>query len=535
MPPKQPYDYQEHIIRQSAMALHSGLNKVLVQAPTGAGKTVVFSFIAQRFILKSTQDVIIFVHRKELLTQTRKTIFETFGISAQPITAGMKHVPKARIYIAMIESAKNRMPSNLGLVMVDECFIAGTQVSGKNIEDIVVGDMVDSYNHSTGLIEKKTVLATSKKEINQELLLITFSCEQFVCTHDHPIFVEGKGYVPAKELQENDIAYGLNKLHPLQRGNKKRKFYSISLELESTFIQKKGKNFLHSLMQIFSLRKNALGKNDSEKSNDESRIITKNDGFIKEDWTQANYTRRQRKGNDCSSKNVTRGTWGRMVSRISSGYRWWVCTASLQNRHWVSREKNSNRSRWRDTRFGYSKKKRSAENGFINKQRVQSIEVYKQSDIGECERSSISNFVYNLEVEGNNNYFANNILVHNCHIASLHKAHTFAEGIRILGFSATPISANKKVPLNGIYQTLIPGPQISTLIARGKLCQNITIAPKNIVDRNKLAVKGGEFNETIMGQEFSKGKHVKNTLKYYRKLIDGKKNLNLQLQHISLN
>ena len=240
MPPKQPYDYQETIIKQSAQALYSGLNKVLVQAPTGAGKTVIFSFISYRFIQKSTQDVIIFVHRKELLKQTRDTIFEVFGISAQPITAGMKHVPKARIYIAMIESAKNRMPSNLGLAILDEC-----------------------------------------------------------------------------------------------------------------------------------------------------------------------------------------------------------------------------------------------------------------------------------------------------HQASLHKAHTFAEGIRILGFSATPISANKKVPLNGIYQTLIPGPQISTLIARGKLCQNITIAPKNIVDRNKLAVKGGEFNETIMGQEFSKGKHVKNTLKYYRKLIDGKKTLifNCNISH----
>jgi superfamily II DNA or RNA helicase len=227
----QPYLYQSQIIND---AIRSTLkhDTILVQAATGAGKTVMFSFIAHRFICKSIQDVIIYVDSEDLVKQTRTTIFNCFGISAQPILAGMRKVPKNRIYIAMINSVGKRMPSNIGLGIVDEC-----------------------------------------------------------------------------------------------------------------------------------------------------------------------------------------------------------------------------------------------------------------------------------------------------HIATLHKAHTFTEKVKIIGFTATPISANKKLPLKDIYQTIVVGPQIRELIKQGKLCQNITLAPKDVVDRNFLSVRGDDFDVKLMGTEFSKAKHVKNTLKYYEKLIKGKKTL----------
>jgi len=227
----QPYQYQSQLINDAIRATLKH-DTILIQAATGAGKTVMFSFIAHRFICKSIQDVIIYVDSEDLVKQTRNTIFNCFGISAQPILAGMRKVPKNRIYIAMINSVGKRMPSNIGLGIVDEC-----------------------------------------------------------------------------------------------------------------------------------------------------------------------------------------------------------------------------------------------------------------------------------------------------HIATLHKAHGFTEGVKIIGFTATPISADKKLPLKDIYQTICVGPQISELIKQGKLCQNLTIAPKDVVDRNELAIKGGDFDSTKMGGEFSKAKHVKNTLKYYEKFIKGKKTL----------
>lgn len=99
----------------------------------------------------------------------------------------------------------------------------------------------------------------------------------------------------------------------------------------------------------------------------------------------------------------------------------------------------------------------------------------------------------------------------------------------ILGFSATPIAADKKKPLNRLYKTIIPGPQVNELIALGRLfplqglCQNITRAPKDVVDRLSLTVKGGDFDAFNMGEKYRKPRYVNNTVKAYKKYSEGKK------------
>ena len=66
-------------------------------------------------------------------------------------------------------------------------------------------------------------------------------------------------------------------------------------------------------------------------------------------------------------------------------------------------------------------------------------------------------FVYNLEIEGLNNYFANGILVHNCHhstAASYRKIYDYFKPRLHLGFTATP-NRNDGVGLSAIYQDII--------------------------------------------------------------------------------
>lgn len=66
-------------------------------------------------------------------------------------------------------------------------------------------------------------------------------------------------------------------------------------------------------------------------------------------------------------------------------------------------------------------------------------------------------YVYNIEVEDNNNYFVDNILVHNCHHSA---AKTYKEIInyftpnKLLGFSATP-NRGDKVRLDNIFDEII--------------------------------------------------------------------------------
>ena len=117
--------YQEKAVNEVATKLADGKRKVVFQLATGGGKTIVFSAISQRYTEKSTKSVLILVHRKELLQQTRRTLWDAFGISAQIIIAGMKTVPTARVYVGMVESVKRRIDqvNNIGLVIIDEAHI----------------------------------------------------------------------------------------------------------------------------------------------------------------------------------------------------------------------------------------------------------------------------------------------------------------------------------------------------------------------------------------------------------------------------
>jgi superfamily II DNA or RNA helicase len=112
-------DYQDAAVLKVAQKLRHN-RKVVFQLATGGGKTITFAEITKRYIHKSGKSVLILVHRKELLQQTRKTLYNAFGINAQVIIAGMKSVPLSNVYVGMVESTIKRIPPNLGLVIIDE-------------------------------------------------------------------------------------------------------------------------------------------------------------------------------------------------------------------------------------------------------------------------------------------------------------------------------------------------------------------------------------------------------------------------------
>jgi superfamily II DNA or RNA helicase len=112
--------YQQNFINNiiAKLRIH---NRVVAQLATGGGKTVCFSAICDRFCTQSNQDVLILVHREELMNQASKAINQP----VQKVVAGMKSIPKARVYVAMVETAYKRrhLFTNIGLVIVDECHI----------------------------------------------------------------------------------------------------------------------------------------------------------------------------------------------------------------------------------------------------------------------------------------------------------------------------------------------------------------------------------------------------------------------------
>lgn len=96
--------------------------------------------------------------------------------------------------------------------------------------------------------------------------------------------------------------------------------------------------------------------------------------------------------------------------------RFQIVTNIIQSRYWKSKIKNSYRNRWE---FSQNKKMEifgQKKNRSIKFVRVESIEIL-ESGSNESNRKLFNGdkSVYNIEVRDNHNYFADNILVSNCH------------------------------------------------------------------------------------------------------------------------
>lgn len=124
------YPYQESDIEKlfEKLEQNPGSHRLLYRLPTGGGKTVIFSQIAQRFIQKYNRKVIVLTHRIELCKQTSATL-KNLGIRNKMIDSHAKELEKKdgyNCYVAMVETLKNRIregqldTDDIGLVIIDE-------------------------------------------------------------------------------------------------------------------------------------------------------------------------------------------------------------------------------------------------------------------------------------------------------------------------------------------------------------------------------------------------------------------------------
>lgn len=107
--------YQETItdgIRKAFRQMH---NRIIMQAPTGSGKTVIFSYMVKRASVNKKKCLIL-TDRIELLEQAGGT-FERIGIDYKNITAKTKSVPNTFVAVAMVETIKRRAKSRLDFQM----------------------------------------------------------------------------------------------------------------------------------------------------------------------------------------------------------------------------------------------------------------------------------------------------------------------------------------------------------------------------------------------------------------------------------
>lgn len=92
------------------------------------------------------------------------------------------------------------------------CFPHHIMISS-SLGNLSIGDIVEnqilctilSYNHDTQALEYKEI-ELYEKNPGRELLEIELDDGTIIeCTEDHPIYIEGKGYIAAKEIVDGDI------------------------------------------------------------------------------------------------------------------------------------------------------------------------------------------------------------------------------------------------------------------------------------------------------------------------------------------
>jgi len=120
-------EYQQTLVDNIKLSFAAKLRRVIMCAPTGSGKTVMFTYIAKQTLQKRNK-VLVITDRKELLRQSGST-FESFGINPEYLTAKTGNHESGSCVVAMVETLKRRLTKpdyiaflqDFNLIIIDEC------------------------------------------------------------------------------------------------------------------------------------------------------------------------------------------------------------------------------------------------------------------------------------------------------------------------------------------------------------------------------------------------------------------------------
>jgi hypothetical protein len=465
---------------------------------------------------KAPGRVLVLCHQAEILKQNQKAFAEVSGGEASGIFCaglGEKDLTK-RVTFAHRDSLGNHL-GNIGewpLVIADECFVAGSLVDGIPIEQIKVGDYVTSFNEKTNQIEIQKVLAVSKKRIESNLYKVLVNGKQIICTADHPFFTR-QGWVVASNLStESFLLSQCDELQAVQKRSSKdyygkmAKIFDSSLWILLLFarVQKYWKKFF-----LQESRKRVFNKNEEQKSYDKSRYFTQNERNIEKNRSQTTNSRGERQTDSFSC-----------ADNIRRNFRSWFCIGIpsknfrksrvwlpnfLQVRFSKCRIETGNRMRWCFSRKFESKNQRRQEGLSFNWLRVDSVEVQKQNDIAKQNRGHECDFVYNIQVEKNENYFVEGVLVHNCHLISSRTVSRYSQILEetnfrhLIGLTATPYrSSGGRIYGKGkTFDVCAYTVNIQTLIKQGYLSDYV-VDIQTTLDTTGVAERGNDFDEASL-------------------------------------
>lgn len=487
-----------------------GYGKYIIQMATGLGKTVIFTHLINN--QTNYGRCLILSHREELVNQPLKYITKTKGVEMGKQTSNHEEVISSCV-ASLVRRYKKFSPDYFGLIIVDECFPAGTIIDGKCIENLHKDDIITSYNHRYNKLEKKKILRTFKSIPNQIVIVKLSNGKEIVCTGEHPFFTK-QGYIPANKLINNYEVLCMRE----RSTEKKQKTCARLLFIRMFFKAFKCCN-VKNKQEICNSNKS---KNERKQSNEEARNKRKSIKKIKRNWSLSKNKMRKwfrinsatTKFIDCIKRFIT-------ICRISNSNKNEKrkrISDVLQSGYSNCRQNDSDRNRWKKSLPFRKTRIRQKERQFFDWVRVESVEVQKQTSDRKFGGLCKDGYVYNIEVEDNNNYFVNSTLVHNCHHSAAKSYRNILEYFKpklLLGFTATPNRSDNQ-RLDKIYDKIIYKYDLLKGIKNGYLsnirCKRIYVK----YDLKNVRSQSGDYKISDLENELIDSENPQSIAKIYK-------------------
>lgn len=414
-------DYQLDAVEKLRDNIRSKIKNQILCIATGGGKTVIAAHLLQESSNKKRRAIFV-CDRISLINQTSKTL-DDYDIPHGVMQAQhWRFKPWERVQVCSAATLARREWPETDLILVDECFPGDTLISTPNgnvrIDTLKHGELI--YN-AVGVAE----IASTFEARRTDFVIVRLSNgEKFECTPDHPIFTD-MGWRPAGALVVGQKLFCNDSVRALWRGNDSAQAAEAEREIRSgggNTVQQE--DVLRSILREEIKEPNAF---EGDSGQDERNT--------KANWTQASYQGREWIPSAGATSKGERDAWRRVgngddrknteviKAGISSPLQTGLGQQGVDDLHRVGRE---------ESLLAETTGARQEEGRPTEVIRVESVENIKREG---------GQLVYNLRVNGHPSYFANGILVHNCHAQIAHTIKRISQrDVVTIGLSATPFS-----------------------------------------------------------------------------------------------
>lgn len=332
------------------------------------------------------------------------------------------------------------------MIVADEmhhCFPAGTLIDGIPVESLKAGDVIKSFNHDTGEVELRPVVDVAAMRANLLCRVTLSNGQSIVSTDNHRFFTLQAGYVEAASLsdsfdviventstseEKNETTGQDCRVHALREylhyewraavegGHWARNGVLLQQELRGE-VESKAARGAGLAADTGNQEEAQRGAKGVQLASD-AGITRQKDGSTEVDAAdkpeRPASAGRERSPATCSTRAAC------ACSRLADGAHLpysdaemeWVSVA-LQDRYCECGNDGCDRSGRREPQLDGEEGAGPAERGVLVVARVVRVEILEPGSDGEFERLCPEGLVYDIEVAGNHNFFAEGVLVHN--------------------------------------------------------------------------------------------------------------------------